>query len=567
MLLRMNSQFLASVVTLAFACQPVECFDGNARYREGECVCRDGFVRAPDAGLCMEIDPEDASVPVDGGVAELADAGVPDSGLDTGTDATAPVPDWFLNAYLKPSNTRAEFRFGEDVAISGDGNTIAIGAIGENSGSTFDESDTSANSAGAVYVFERSGDRWLYQSYVKPSFPGGGDFFGVSISLSDDGSTMVVGALREAGSAAGVNAAHDDALRSAGAAYVFTRDRTIWREAAYLKASNPGRNDWFGWAVAISGNGSTVAVGAVREAGSGRGIDPTPDDDANGAGAVYVFTDTAGTWTQEAYLKASNGDAGDEFGAALSLNRNGNVLVVGAPNEASAAIGIDGNEIDNSAEDAGAAYVFERADGGWLQTAYVKASNTGANDEFGTALSLTSNGMAVVVCAPGESSSTDEIDGPALDDSAAGAGAAYLYRRDGASWRFEAFLKSLNNQQGDSFCDSVATSSSGDAILVGAGEEDGASLGVGGDPLDDRARDSGAGYLFVRSEDGWDRTYLKASNTSLNDHFAEHVAMSDDGTTLMIGARDEDSAATSVDGDADTAENSGAAYIFELRFP
>src|SRR5215831_5975309 len=87
-----------------------------------------------------------------------------------------------------------------------------------------------------------------------------------------------------------------------------------------------------------------------------------------------------GAMSQRAYIKASNTDRGDQFGSSVALS--GNTLVVGANFEASAATGVNGNQTDNSAHNAGAAYVFVRDGTNWSQQAYLKASNTESNDNF-----------------------------------------------------------------------------------------------------------------------------------------------------------------------------------------
>ena len=123
---------------------------------------------------------------------------------------------------------------------------------------------------------------------------------------------------------------------------------------AYLKASNTGVGD-FGWSVSLSGD--TLAVGAVNEASNATGVNGNQaDNSASGSGAVYVFTRSGGTWSQQAYLKASNTEAGDAFGYSVSLS--GDTLAVGAVNEASNATGVNGNQADNSASGFGAVYLF-----------------------------------------------------------------------------------------------------------------------------------------------------------------------------------------------------------------
>ncbi len=104
------------------------------------------------------------------------------------------------------------------------------------------------------------------------------------------------------------------------------------------------------------------------------------DNSAGNSGAAYVFTRDSTTWTQQAYLKASNTEANDYFGYSVTIS--GDTLVVGAPYEDSAATGVDGEQKYNLAADSGAAYVFTRGGTTWSQQAYLKASNTGSNDYF-----------------------------------------------------------------------------------------------------------------------------------------------------------------------------------------
>jgi hypothetical protein len=155
------------------------------------------------------------------------------------------------------------------------------------------------------------------------------------------------------------------------------------------------------------------------------------DDDDNlisGAGAVYVFSRSDTTWTQQAYVEASNTGVNDYFGYSVSLSSDGNTLAVGARQESSNATGIggeQGNDLTTSA--AGAVYVFIRSDTKWTQQAYVKASNTGANDRFGHSVSLSSDGNTLAVGAYQESSNAKGIGGKEGDNSTSAAGAVYLY--------------------------------------------------------------------------------------------------------------------------------------------
>jgi hypothetical protein len=126
-----------------------------------------------------------------------------------------------------------------------------------------------------------------------------------------------------------------------------------------VKASNTGGNDWFGNALALSSDGNTLAVGAFGEDSNATGVNGNQSDDsAAGAGAVYVFTRSGSTWSPQAYVKASNTDAGDEFGHSLAFSSDGSVLAVGAEYEDSWATGIGGNQSDNGGYNSGAVYLY-----------------------------------------------------------------------------------------------------------------------------------------------------------------------------------------------------------------
>src|SRR5499427_1993298 len=157
------------------------------------------------------------------------------------------------------------------------------------------------------------------------------------------------------------------------------------KQVTYIKASNPHMGDHFGnggtlegHGVALSGDGNTLAVGAPYESSSAKGINGNQTDTSlYSAGAVYVFARTNNAWSQQAYIKASNPGQSDHFGFVVSLSQNGNTLAVSAPGEKSAAKGINGDQSDDSIQDAGAVYVFSRTGMAWSQQAYIKASNTG----------------------------------------------------------------------------------------------------------------------------------------------------------------------------------------------
>jgi hypothetical protein len=166
---------------------------------------------------------------------------------------------------------------------------------------------------------------------------------------------------------------------------VFVRVGGVWTQQAYLKASNPEEDDEFGEFVAVSGD--TVVVGAIGESSSATGVNGNQSEDtASSSGAAYVFVRRGTNWSQQAYLKASNTGSADSFGRSLAVS--GDTVVVGANHEDSNAIGVNGNQSDNSASGSGAAYIFVRAGTNWSQQAYLKASNTGPNDYFGWSVAV-----------------------------------------------------------------------------------------------------------------------------------------------------------------------------------
>jgi hypothetical protein len=363
------------------------------------------------------------------------------------------------------------------------------------------------------------------------------------------------------------------------------------KQIAYIKASNAEAQDHFGCgganqghtgnSIAVSGDGSTMAIGAPFESGGARGLNGNQNDNSTYAsGAVYVFTRQGDSWTQQAYVKASNPGQNDHFGSTVVLSRDGNTMAVAAHWEASAATGVEGNQNDNSIPEAGAVYVFTRTGSTWTQQAYIKASNTGRpgsadtfgdGDQFGYSLALSGDGNTLAVGAPTEDSGAQQINGNQGDDMAQSAGAVYLYARTGRTWAQQAYVKGGHTEGGDLFGFSVGLSFDGNTLAAAAFDEDGGGRGIN-PPHDNLSGNSGALYVFTRQNGNWtQQAYIKGSKGEMSDGFGFATAISDDGNTVAIGVGDEACLTPGVDppGCADDAPPGrganiwvGAAYVF-----
>jgi hypothetical protein len=425
----------------------------------------------------------------------------------------------------------------------------------------------------------RPASAWKQAAYVKASNPRAGAQFGYAVALSADGNTLAVGTQMEESAATGINGNQNDhSVFGAGAVYVYVRRANAWSQQAYIKASNTGQDDQFGFGVALSADDNTLAVSAPYEDSAATGINGNQTDDTMpNSGAVYVFTRMGTTWSQQSYIKAANTgetEEGDQFGYSISLSGDGNMLVVGAIGEDSAATGVNGKQDDNSAQGAGAAYVFARSGGTWSQQAYLKAANAGANFLFGYSVAFSGDGSTIAVGSFDEGGSSREINGP-YDRRAAGTGAVYVFTRGqsgGAGWLQQAYLKAKEGDRQDSMGCWVAISDDGNMVAAGALDEDTMVPGINVvqsghsgvvDGPDDNS--SGAAYVFARNGTMWtEAANFKASNLGKNDWFGIRLHLSGDGHTLAVGAPNEDSAAQGINGkqDDDSADEAGAVYLF-----
>jgi hypothetical protein len=239
---------------------------------------------------------------------------------------------WTEQTILKASNAGSDDHFGHSVALDGD--TVVVGAWGEDSNSGSDQGNNADLNAGAVYVFTRESNVfWSQPVYLKANTPSVGGLFGHSVAV--DGDTVVVGT------------PFDD--EDGGAVYVFTYSSNNWGQQDKLVATIDYADNRFGHSVALDGD--TLVVGATV-------------DDGDNTGAVYVFTrpvsgDDA-EWNQQASLEASNAEDGDLFGQSIAVD--GDTVVVGASGEdrddGTTDNAAPAGNANNDAPDAGAVYVW-----------------------------------------------------------------------------------------------------------------------------------------------------------------------------------------------------------------
>lgn len=383
-------------------------------------------------------------------------------------------------AKLLGSDSVANDFFGYSVALAKD--TAIVGA--------FRVDDEKAEDVGAAYVFIRSNNTWIQQAKLTAADGKAGDTFGGNVALSGD--TAVVGVIRD-----------DDKIKGkdSGSAYIFERSGINWRQQAKLTAIDASAGDSFGWSIGVAGD--TVVLGA-----------PYDDDKGKNSGSVYVFSRQGDSWSQQAKITAEDGTEGDLFGISLAIS--GDTLLVGA----------DLNE--EKGLKAGAAYVFTRSAGSWTQQAKLTANDGAAGDIFGVRVALEED--------------TALISARRDDDNLMGvdSGSAYIFTRVGNTWSQQVKLKAPDGAQDDRFGRSVALS--GDNALIGAMFQD------------EQGENSGSAYLFSRSGDTWIfKAQLMPEDGSKGDIFGWNVALLDH-TALISANRDKDK-----------GENSGSAYVFDLK--
>jgi hypothetical protein len=378
----------------------------------------------------------------------------------------------------------------------------------------------------------------VQQAKLTAATGGAIDRFGFSVGVS--GTTVIAGAP--------FNSAF---LPFSGAAFVYTVTGAGWTQQATLVATDGQVVDLFGSSVAIDAD--TAVVGSF--ANNGAGVD---------SGAVYVFTRTGSTWTQQAKLLAADGAAGDGFGSSVAID--GDTIVVGAAFD------------DDGGGDSGSAYVFTRTGTTWTQQEKLLAVDAAAADNFGQSVAVA--GDTAVIGSPyddnvdvdsgsvyvftrsaatwtqqakvvaGDASAGDLLGSsvgispdtlvagaPRDDDGGIDSGSAYVFTSTGTTWGLQSKLLASDAAGGAGFGSSVGV--------------DGLTLAVGAPTAGAAGSQSGSAYAFHRTGATWpELTKLAADDNASGDQFGNSIAIS--GTIIAIGANLDD----------DKGINSGSAYVF-----
>jgi hypothetical protein len=251
---------------------------------------------------------------------------------------------WTEEAKLSEgANAAAWASFGEAIDISSDGVRIVVGAK--------TASPSGQSSAGRAYVFSRSGTTWTQEAVLTASDIAANGYFGKGVSITNDGSRLVIGA----------RGAAPSGLTLAGQAYVFSRSGTTWTQEAILTAGDKATNDNFGDSLSIDGAGNRIVVGANMAS----------RNSATSIGKAYIFSRSGTTWTQETDLSASDGVANDKFGQC-EIAKTSSFALVSAPAASNPGYSASGK-----------VYIYKKTNSVWSQFSIMTASDKASSDYYG----------------------------------------------------------------------------------------------------------------------------------------------------------------------------------------
>jgi hypothetical protein len=372
---------------------------------------------------------------------------------------------------LTASNGATNNIFGFSVALNNTGDIALVGAYRANS------------DHGAAYVFSRNGAVWSQQQVLSDTTTAGSDNFGFSVALNSAGDVALIGAQNKT-----------ETVLAQGAAYVFTRNGSVWSQQQVLSDTVTGGSfDFFGDSVALNSAGDVALIGALNKT-----INGNPHQ-----GAAYIFNRSGGVWSQQQVLSdTTTVTFGDVFGNSVVLNTAGDTAFIGAPGKT---IGSNSNQ--------GAVYVFNRSGAVWNKQQVITDTTGIADDHLGVSIALNGTGDTLLIGANGKT-----VPGNTSR------GAVFVFNRSGVTWSQQQILSdNTNGTINDNFGNSVALNSTGDIALIGASNKT-------------VVTDQGAVYLFIRSGGVWSKQQVFSdTNGASGDYFGISVALSGAGDTAFIG--------------------------------
>ncbi len=406
-------------------------------------------------------------------------------------------------------------RYGYSVSISGD--YAIIGAYNEdhnaNGGQYLED-------AGSAYILKNNSGTWTVVQKIVPSDRAAGDEFGTSVAISGD--YAIVGAPRKSITVGTTGNPY------AGAAYIFQNRSGSWSLVNRIVASDRERADEFGHSVAISGD--YAIVGAPLEDHSVTGF-----NFQSNKGSAYIFKKGPSVWSEEQKIVGTSAATDDNFGWSVGIS--GDYAIIGTPRDALSAAG------GMILTEAGTATIFKKSTtGNWSQMQILNASDKTAGDEFGHSVAI-SGDYAIVGAMLEEHNATG---GAKLNL----AGSAYIFERNGTSWKQAEKVVAADRATGDMFGASVSIS--GDHAIVGAYNED--EDETGGNTL----ANAGSAYIYKKSSGNWTQAdKIVATDRGSSNVLGNSVAIS--GDYAIVGAHMESENASG----GNTLGSAGASYIFK----
>ena len=423
--------------------------------------------------------------------------------------------------YIKAFNSDSGDNFGASLAMHGQ--TLVVGAPFESNalgGLGTNGNDNSSDKSGAAYVFVNVEGNWLGQAYIKAPNPDTLDYFGRKVAIY--GNTIAVSAPCEA--------------VCKGAVYIYHREAAVWSLQGTLRLPEGQLYDYFGHDIAIYED--TIVVGAY---GYDNNSDGSEEVDI---GAAFVYKRENGIWSLQEQLMASNGETKDEFGFSVDIYVD--TIAVGAPKEDSSSRSVGSNENGNLARNAGAVYIFKRSDvEKWEQKAYIKSSQTKAQDRFGSAVALSES--TLVVGAP----IAQDKDLNLIEIENKNVGYVSLFQESDSGWKgIGKVFSSTSGLKNDGFASCVDIDK--DIFVVGA-------------PFESTAKGTtGSAVIYKKIGEDWQKSqHIKSSDVDTLDGFGSSIAVTED--FLLVGSPLEDGIGSEVNSDRkdNSKEDSGAVLRFE----